>query len=137
MKILTNPFHRIYEAEQREECHVESWTSGIAASYPVCAVPSAVDMRASLPSKVEKWINITAVEQVPFGTGIMIIYTWRMEDRKQTENDMIIPSPLCPPGQTPELSTFLFVQLVCEDTVSLSVNCLIVNRYHKKTLCFC
>ena len=53
------------------------WTSGISTSYPVCAVPSAVDMRASLPLKVEKLINIMAVEQVPFGKGIMIIYTWR------------------------------------------------------------
>ena len=28
------------------------------------------------------------------------------------------------------------MQLVCEDTVSLSVNCLIVNRYHKKRSVF-
>ena len=76
VKILREkkPFYQLYEAGQSKECQ---WTSGISTSYPVCAVPSAVDMRASLPLKVEKLINIMAVEQVPFGKGIMIIYTWR------------------------------------------------------------
>ena len=53
----------------------------------MCAVPSAVDMRASLPLKVEKLINIMAVEQVPFGTGIMIVYTWRTSHH-QTESSL-------------------------------------------------